>query len=93
MCTGAILLYKIPRVVIGENTTTVGDEELLKENGVEVIVLDDPECKELLGRWIGKNPEVSQIQNVSSHEICLTSLRERRTGTLRIVRMIGFLRL
>ena len=41
MCTGAILLYKIPRVVIGENVNYKGDEDLLRERGVEVVVLDD----------------------------------------------------
>lgn len=59
MCTGAILLYKIPRVVIGENANWVGGEELLRNNGVEVVVLDDRECKELMGRYIRENPEVS----------------------------------
>lgn len=60
MCTGAILLYKIPRVVIGENASWVGGEELLRKNGVEVVVLDDPECKELMGKYIKENPEVSE---------------------------------
>ncbi|KAI6038553.1 cytidine deaminase-like protein [Pisolithus marmoratus] len=45
MCTGAILLYKIPRVVIGENENFMGWEQLLKEHGVEVKVVDDAECK------------------------------------------------
>ena len=63
MCTGAILLYKIPRVVIGENTNWVGGEDLLKSNGVEVVVLDDPECKALMERYIKEKPEVSQTQD------------------------------
>ena len=62
-CTGAILLYKIPRVVIGENTNWVGGEDLLKSNGVEVVVLDDPECKALMERYIKEKPEVSQTQH------------------------------
>ncbi|KAI9567912.1 cytidine deaminase-like protein [Boletus coccyginus] len=57
MCTGAILLYKIPRVVIGENVNLVGAEDLLKQRGVEVVVLDDPECKALLARYIKEHPE------------------------------------
>ncbi|KAH7890309.1 cytidine deaminase-like protein [Phlebopus sp. FC_14] len=57
MCTGAILLYKIPRVVIGENENWVGGEALLKQHGVEVIVLDDPECKDLMKRFIQEKPE------------------------------------
>jgi creatinine deaminase len=58
MCTGAILLYKIPRVVIGENENWVGGEELLKSQGVEVIVVDNAECKELMRKFIFEKPEV-----------------------------------
>ncbi|KAL1665474.1 cytidine deaminase-like protein [Schizophyllum commune] len=57
MCTGAILLYKIPRVVIGENANFVGGEELLKQNGVEVVVLDESRCKELMAKFIKEKPE------------------------------------
>ncbi|KAG2136352.1 cytidine deaminase-like protein [Suillus bovinus] len=57
MCTGAILLYKIPRVVIGENENWVGGEELLKGQGVEVIVVDNAECKELMKKFIVEKPE------------------------------------
>jgi cytosine deaminase len=57
MCTGAILLYKIPRVVIGENENWVGGEELLKSQGVEVIVVDNAECKELMKKFIVEKPE------------------------------------
>ena len=64
MCTGAILLYKIPRVVIGENANWVGGEALLKSNGVQVVVLDDPECTALMARYIKEKPEVSRIANV-----------------------------
>lgn len=56
MCTGAILLYGIPKVVIGENETFLGDESLLKERGVEVIVVDSRECKELMKQFIKDNP-------------------------------------
>ena len=58
MCTGAILLYKIPRVVIGENANFVGGEELLKQNGVEVVVLDESRCKDLMAKFIKEKPEV-----------------------------------
>ncbi|WP_299261148.1 nucleoside deaminase [uncultured Aquimarina sp.] len=58
MCTGAILLYRIPKVVIGENTTFLGSEALLKENGVEVIVLDNQECKDLMNIFIKNKPEI-----------------------------------
>ncbi|KAJ3872834.1 cytidine deaminase-like protein [Lentinula edodes] len=58
MCTGAILLYKIPRVVIGENKTfSMGGEDLLRSHGVEVVVLDNEECKELMAKFISEKPE------------------------------------
>src|SRR3954447_3620396 len=56
MCTGAILLYKIPRVVIGENRTFLGGEDLLRSRGVEVVVLDDAECIELMEDFIAREP-------------------------------------
>lgn len=56
MCSGAILLYGIPRVVIGENRTFLGEEELLRGRGVEVQVLDDAECAELMARFIQEHP-------------------------------------
>lgn len=58
MCTGAILLYEIPRVVIGENRTFLGAEEHLRANGVEVEVVDDQQCVELMTRFIADNPEL-----------------------------------
>lgn len=56
MCSGAILLYGIPKVVIGENETFLGSEALLRENGVEVIVLNMQECKDLMNKFIQDNP-------------------------------------
>lgn len=56
MCTGAILLYGIPRVIIGENRNFVGGEELLKSRGVEVVVLDDAECIEMMASFIAAEP-------------------------------------
>jgi creatinine deaminase len=58
MCTGAILLYGIPRVVIGENRTFVGGEDLLRARGVEVVNLDSHECYELLRGFIAEHPEI-----------------------------------
>lgn len=58
MCTGAILLYKIPRVVIGEHTTFLGSEDLLRSRGVDVVVLDDAECIGLMTDFIAANPEL-----------------------------------
>lgn len=58
MCTGAMLLYGIPKVVIGENKTYLGDEALLKERGVEVEVLNDESCIEMMINFINENPEL-----------------------------------
>ena len=56
MCTGAILLYGIPRVVIGENRTFLGAEELLRANGVEVIVADDQRCIDMMNGFSTGSP-------------------------------------
>jgi cytosine/creatinine deaminase len=56
MCTGAILLYSIPKVIIGENETFLGSEELLKKNGVEVVVTNNQECKDMMNKFITENP-------------------------------------
>jgi cytosine/creatinine deaminase len=58
MCTGAILLYEIPRVVIGENRTFMGGEDYLRSRGVEVVVLDDPECVAMMEEFIAASPEL-----------------------------------
>jgi len=58
MCSGAILLYGIPRVVIGENQTFMGEEELLRSRGVEVIVLDDKTCIAMMERMIDERPDL-----------------------------------
>lgn len=56
MCAGAILLYEIPKVVIGENRAFMGEEELLASRGVEVVVADSPECYELMDKFIREQP-------------------------------------
>ena len=58
MCSGAILLYGIPRVVIGENRTFLGEEELLRARGVTVEVLQDPRCIEMMRVFIRENPRL-----------------------------------
>jgi len=58
MCSGAILLYGIPKVVIGENKSFLGEESLLESRGVEVDVIDSQECKSLMASFISKNPEL-----------------------------------
>jgi len=58
MCTGAILLYRIPRVIVGENKTFLGEEELLRSRGVIVDVLQDPTCIDLMTRFIEARPDL-----------------------------------
>src|SRR5699024_3576803 len=58
MCTGAILLYEIPQVVIGENQTFMGDEDLLRARGVQVDVLQDQDCIALMQEFIRNKPEL-----------------------------------
>ena len=58
MCSGAILLYGIPRVIAGENRTFLGEEELLRARGVAVDVLQDPACIEMMTRFIREHPEL-----------------------------------
>jgi cytosine deaminase len=58
MCTGTILLYGIPRVVMGENETFVGGEDYLRSRGVEVVNLDSEECKQLMRDFIRAHPDI-----------------------------------
>jgi cytosine/creatinine deaminase len=58
MCTGAILLYGIPRVVVGENQTFVGEEELLRSRGVTVEVLQDAACIRMMADFIREHPDL-----------------------------------
>ncbi|HEY3863374.1 MAG TPA: nucleoside deaminase [Verrucomicrobiae bacterium] len=58
MCSGAILLYGIPRVVVGENITFMGDEEHLRSNGVKVEVAQEPACIEMMRGFIANNPQL-----------------------------------
>jgi cytosine deaminase len=58
MCSGAILLYRIPRVVAGENRTFLGAEDYLRSNGIEVDVRQDLECIDLMRRFIEQNPRL-----------------------------------
>jgi cytosine/creatinine deaminase len=58
MCSGAILLYGIPKVVVGENQTFRGSEELLIQHGVEIILADSQECKDLMTQFIQNNPDL-----------------------------------
>jgi cytosine deaminase len=58
MCSGAILLYEIPKVVVGENRTFKGPEQYLSSRGVEIEVIDDPECHRLMEEFIAASPDI-----------------------------------
>ena len=58
MCSGAIVLYKIPHVVVGENSNFIGAEDYMRSQGVRVDVVQDPECIELMKRFIDENPDL-----------------------------------
>jgi cytosine/creatinine deaminase len=58
MCSGAILLYRIPRIVVGENVTFRGEEDLLRDRGVAVEVVQDPRCIEMMRRFIRDHPAI-----------------------------------
>lgn len=57
MCTGACILYKVKRVVLGENKTFLGGEEYLRQRGIEVINLKNEECEQLMAKFIKEHPE------------------------------------
>jgi cytosine/creatinine deaminase len=56
MCSGAVLLYKIPRVIIGENRTFKGPQDYVRSRGVDVQVVDSPECMDLMQQFIREHP-------------------------------------
>ena len=56
MCSGTVLLYKIPKVVIGENKTFQGPEDYVRSRGVELVILNDSECIKLMEDFIAANP-------------------------------------
>jgi len=58
MCTGTALLYRIPRVVVGENRNFLGAEDLFRERGVELVVLDDAECVEMMAAFVQENADL-----------------------------------
>ena len=58
MCSGAALLYKIPRIVVGENQTFQGPEEYVRSQGVTVEVVDNAECRQLMADFIKAHPEL-----------------------------------
>ena len=58
MCTGACVLYKVARIVIGENNTFVGSEAYLKQKGIELVILQNKECERLMDKFISEKPEI-----------------------------------
>lgn len=58
MCSGTALLYKIPKIVIGENRTFRGPEDYLRSRGVELVILDDPTCIRLMEEFIAAHPDL-----------------------------------
>lgn len=56
MCSGASLLYKIPRIIVGEHQTFQGPEEYVRSRGVELVILDDPDCITLMREFIAAHP-------------------------------------
>jgi cytosine/creatinine deaminase len=58
MCSGAALLYRVPRIVIGENRTFRGPEDYLRSRGVALEIVDDPECARLMREFIAERPEL-----------------------------------
>lgn len=58
MCSGAVLLYKIPKIVIGENKTFQGPESYLRERGVKLEIVDSPECIGIMDKFIKEKPEL-----------------------------------
>jgi cytosine/creatinine deaminase len=58
MCSGATLLYGIPKVVVGENRTFRGPEVYVRSRGVELVIVDDPECRQLMEQFIRTHPEL-----------------------------------
>ena len=58
MCTGTALLYRIPRVILGENRNFLGAEDLFRQRGVELVVLDDPECIQMMAEFVREHPDL-----------------------------------
>ncbi|MCC6581134.1 MAG: nucleoside deaminase [Phycisphaeraceae bacterium] len=58
MCTGTSLLYRIPRVVIGENRNFMGAEDLFRQRGVELVLLNDPRCIDMMQQFVAEHPDL-----------------------------------
>ena len=58
MCAGTSLLYKIPKIIIGENVHFQGSQAYLESRGIELVILDDPACKALMAKFVTEKPEL-----------------------------------
>jgi cytosine deaminase len=58
MCSGTALLYKIPKIIVGENKTFQGPEDYLRKRGIELVILNEPECIELMQKFMADKPEL-----------------------------------
>ena len=65
MCTGACVMYKVGRVVIGENKSFIGGEEYLKQRGIDVVVLQDSDCTSMMQKYINENPEIWYVSSIA----------------------------
>lgn len=77
MCSGAILLYGIPHVIVGENQTFMGEEELLRSRGVMVEVLQNPECVAMMKAFIAAHPQLWNEDIGNDSPITARSQRDR----------------
>ena len=80
MCSGAILLYGIPRVIVGENQTFRGEEELLRSRGVQLDVLENQQCIALMRQFISRNPHL-WYEDIGQPRDHAASSSRRRGGT------------
>jgi cytosine deaminase len=83
LCTGAALLFKIPKVVMGENKSFKGGEELLRAHGIEVVNLNEPEIAGFFGEWAKRNPhlwdeDIGELRGIKKHHVART--RESLAG-------------
>lgn len=82
MCTGACIMYKVARVVIGENRSFVGGEEYLKQRGVEVVVLENQECMGLMKKFMEEKPQVWYVSKSLFYFLCSSGERYMAPGLL-----------
>ena len=80
MCSGAVLLYGIPKVIVGENRTFLGEEALLRSRGVDVQVLQDPACIDLMRRFIRDHPGLWNEDTARTRAYTLTVTRRKVAG-------------